>query len=147
MSRLDAFLNPEDVLALQLAEQKREADRVRTHIKAVIEAVRATAPTDGSPAAHFFSGQLTGLSVAAMILAGVDAERAMEKVAEKATELAEQATADSVPADQALERVQALASEWIRGGGPTLGTSVNRWWDTRLAELLAALNPAREATS
>lgn len=43
-----------------------------------------------------------------------------------------------------VQRVTALYERWVKAGPPPLGTSVSRWWDTRLAELHTALNPAKE---
>ena len=43
-------------------------------------------------------------------------------------------------AEVALTRVHALADRRTQAGPPPLGTSVSRWWDTRLTELRAALN-------
>lgn len=43
--------------------------------------------------------------------------------------------------DEALSRVRVLHERWIKAGAPPLGTSINRWWDTRLAEQGAALKP------
>jgi hypothetical protein len=43
-------------------------------------------------------------------------------------------------AEAALERVRRLADGWVKAGPPPLGTSMARWWDKRLIELLAALD-------
>ncbi|MDX2846438.1 hypothetical protein PV377_47355 [Streptomyces ipomoeae] len=49
--------------------------------------------------------------------------------------------------EKRLARVTALAERWVRSGPPPLGTPLARWWDKRLAELLAALDePAPAAT-
>lgn len=50
------------------------------------------------------------------------------------------ATTRAARAEAALTRVQALADRWVKAG-PPLGASVARWWDVRLAELHAALQP------
>ncbi|WP_405960581.1 hypothetical protein OG235_24615 [Streptomyces sp. NBC_00024] len=47
-------------------------------------------------------------------------------------------------AEQDVSRVIALYEQWVKAGPPPLGTSINRWWDSRLAELHAALlNPTK----
>lgn len=38
------------------------------------------------------------------------------------------------------QRVSALYERWLKSGAPPLGTSVSRWWDTRLVELRTALD-------
>lgn len=52
-------------------------------------------------------------------------------------ELTRQAEAD-------VSRVIDLYERWVKAGPPPLGTSVSRWWDTRLAELHTALNPKEQ---
>lgn len=42
-------------------------------------------------------------------------------------------------AEAAVERVRALAAQWIEAGPPPLGVQMARWWDARLVELNAAL--------
>lgn len=44
-------------------------------------------------------------------------------------------------AEQDVTRVINLYEQWVKAGPPPLGTPVSRWWDKRLAELHAALNP------
>lgn len=44
-------------------------------------------------------------------------------------------------AETELADVRALRDRWVKAGPPPLGTSVSRWWDKRLVELHAALNP------
>lgn len=47
-------------------------------------------------------------------------------------------------AEQDVSRAIALYERWVKAGPPPLGTSMSRWWDTRLAELHTALNPTKE---
>ena len=47
-------------------------------------------------------------------------------------------------ADATVQRVTDLYERWVKAGAPPLGTSMSRWWDRRLAELHAALEPAKE---
>ncbi|MFF9312183.1 hypothetical protein ACF1BS_14855 [Streptomyces sp. NPDC014748] len=42
-------------------------------------------------------------------------------------------------------RVSDLYKQWVKAGPPPFGTSLSRWWDARLAELHAALQPAAGA--
>ncbi|MET8765500.1 hypothetical protein [Streptomyces sp. NPDC004658] len=42
-------------------------------------------------------------------------------------------------ADADMQRVIALYERWVKAGPPPLGASITRWWDTRLAELHAAI--------
>lgn len=42
---------------------------------------------------------------------------------------------------QRADQLAALYERWVKAGPPPIGMSVSRWWDTRLAELRAALNP------
>ena len=44
-------------------------------------------------------------------------------------------------AEADVSRVIDLYERWVKVGPPPLGTSVSRWWDKRLVELHAALNP------
>lgn len=44
-------------------------------------------------------------------------------------------------AETELAGVRALRDRWVKAGPPPLGTSMSRWWDRRLVELHAALNP------
>lgn len=44
-------------------------------------------------------------------------------------------------AETTVTRVIDLYERWVKAGPPPLGTSLSRWWDTRLAELHAAINP------
>jgi hypothetical protein len=44
-------------------------------------------------------------------------------------------------AEADVSRVIDLYERWVKAGPPPLGTSVSRWWDKRLVELHAALNP------
>lgn len=44
-------------------------------------------------------------------------------------------------AEAELAGVRALNERWVKAG-PPLGQSISRWWDRRLAELGAALQPA-----
>ncbi|MFD3574742.1 hypothetical protein [Streptomyces sp. NPDC058644] len=50
----------------------------------------------------------------------------------------------AAPETEKTARVIALYEQWVKAGPPPLGTPVSRWWDTRLAELATALNPAKE---
>lgn len=46
--------------------------------------------------------------------------------------------------EAAVQRVIALYERWVKAGPPPLGTSINRWVDSRLAELHnALLNPSQ----
>lgn len=54
-----------------------------------------------------------------------------------AKRLAPGARATDAAAD--IQRVAALHDRWVKAGPPPLGTSINRWWDRRLAELHHAL--------
>lgn len=47
-------------------------------------------------------------------------------------------------ADADVKRVITLYERWVKAGPPQLGTSVARWWDTRLAELHAAILPPEQ---
>lgn len=44
-------------------------------------------------------------------------------------------------AETALAGVRALRDRWVKAGPPPLGVPMSRWWDKRLVELHAALNP------
>lgn len=44
-------------------------------------------------------------------------------------------------AEETVSRVISLHETWTATGPPPLGTSLNRWWDNRLVELAAAINP------
>lgn len=51
-------------------------------------------------------------------------------------------TPPDTPAD--MSAVRDLLDRWLAAGPPPLGTSINRWWDRRLAELAAAIaRPSR----
>lgn len=39
-----------------------------------------------------------------------------------------------------VSRVIDLYERWVKAGGPPIGTSLGRWWDTRLLELCTAIN-------
>ncbi len=43
-----------------------------------------------------------------------------------------------------VSRVIDLYERWVAAGPPPLGTSISRWWDARLVELHAALDPPKE---
>ncbi|GHA28826.1 hypothetical protein GCM10010372_30850 [Streptomyces tauricus] len=45
-------------------------------------------------------------------------------------------------ADADVQRVIDLYERWVKAGPPPLGTSMARWWDTRLLELCAVINGA-----
>jgi hypothetical protein len=45
-----------------------------------------------------------------------------------------------------IDRVRALADQWVKAGPPPLGTPIARWWDGRLVELNVALDEAKDAT-
>ena len=47
-------------------------------------------------------------------------------------------------AEATLAGVRALYERWVKAGVPPLGSSINRWWDMRLAELGAALQKTGE---
>ncbi|MBP5922153.1 MULTISPECIES: hypothetical protein [Streptomyces] len=47
--------------------------------------------------------------------------------------------------EAAVQRVIDLYERWVKAGPPPLGTSINRWWDSRLAELRAAVLPEGQA--
>ncbi|MFJ6073669.1 hypothetical protein ACIQFU_22980 [Streptomyces sp. NPDC093065] len=48
-------------------------------------------------------------------------------------------------AEDTVTRVIDLYEQWVAAGPPPLGTSMSRWWDTRLVELHNAIQPpARE---
>ncbi|HET6355997.1 hypothetical protein [Streptomyces sp.] len=49
--------------------------------------------------------------------------------------------------DADVQRVIDLYERWVKAGPPPLGTSMSRWWDVRLAELHAAINPPKEPTT
>jgi hypothetical protein len=49
-------------------------------------------------------------------------------------------------AEAIRERVRVLADRWVKAGPPPLGTSVSRWWDTRLVELNTALDDPENQT-
>ncbi len=53
-------------------------------------------------------------------------------------------TPDEQAAEDTVTRVIALYEQWVKAGPPPLGTPVSRWWDTRLAELHAAILPPDE---
>jgi len=59
-------------------------------------------------------------------------------------ELPDRPADDTTPAEVGVSRVNALYERWVKAGPPPLGSSINRWWDRRLAELGAAVNPAKE---
>ncbi|NUS29794.1 MAG: hypothetical protein HOV92_37025 [Streptomyces sp.] len=44
-------------------------------------------------------------------------------------------------AEADLQRVTDLYEAWCKAGPPPLGTSIARWWDTRLIELRDAILP------
>jgi hypothetical protein len=48
---------------------------------------------------------------------------------------------DQTAAEPDTTRVTALYEQWVKAGPPPLGAPLARWWDRRLAELRAALNP------
>ncbi|MFC8515515.1 hypothetical protein [Streptomyces sp. NPDC057257] len=45
-----------------------------------------------------------------------------------------------------MQRVIRLYEQWVKAGPPPLGTSVSRWWDTRLVELHDAILPPTDQT-
>ncbi|WP_119580475.1 hypothetical protein [Streptomyces europaeiscabiei] len=45
-------------------------------------------------------------------------------------------------AETELAGVRALRDRWVKAGPPPLGTPTSRWWDRRLVELGATLQPA-----
>jgi hypothetical protein len=47
-------------------------------------------------------------------------------------------------AEDTVTRVIDLVERWTAAGPPPIGTSMARWWDTRLVELRNAINPAPE---
>lgn len=103
MSRLDAFLNPEDVLARDLDAAKRETTRVRTHIKALCDELKTAAGPAGNPTAQvFISGMLTGLASSVRILDGAAAEDALQEVEQRLAATIGRAYLDgALPADPA----------------------------------------------
>lgn len=50
----------------------------------------------------------------------------------------------AVALEQQLAAVAALHTQWVAAGPPPLGTSMARWWDARLVEHHAALNPQED---
>jgi hypothetical protein len=48
-------------------------------------------------------------------------------------------------AHEDVQRVIGLYEQWVKAGPPPLGASMARWWDARLAELHAAINPPEHA--
>lgn len=52
---------------------------------------------------------------------------------------------DAIRQDEAdVQRVIDLYERWVKSGAPPVGTSISRWWDTRLAELHTAIRPPKE---
>jgi hypothetical protein len=49
-------------------------------------------------------------------------------------------------AEDTVSRVVTLHEQWVKAGPPPLGAPLARWWDTRLAELHNAIQPADETT-
>lgn len=70
--------------------------------------------------------------IAAAVLAAVAAESPWLKATAE----------DLAAAEQRVKQIAELRDRWVTAGPPPLGTSINRWWDRRLAELHAALQPA-----
>lgn len=50
-------------------------------------------------------------------------------------------TTPEARAEETITRVTGLYEQWVKAGPPPLGTSMSRWWDRRLVEFHAALNP------
>lgn len=48
---------------------------------------------------------------------------------------------DQTAAEPGTAPVADLYEQWVKAGPPPLGAPLARWWDRRLAELRAALNP------
>lgn len=48
-------------------------------------------------------------------------------------------------AEEDVTRVIDLYERWVKAGPPPLGTSMARWWDTRLVELRDAILPPKQA--
>lgn len=78
-----------------------------------------------------------------------------KKITEKVTAVAQRKEAVAYANEQkqraeqaeaAIERVRALADQWVKAGPPPLGTSIARWWDRRLAELQTALAEPKDPT-
>ncbi|GHI91706.1 hypothetical protein [Streptomyces olivaceus] len=53
---------------------------------------------------------------------------------------------DPESAEATVTRVVALHEQWVKAGFPPLGVNLNRWWDSRLAELHNAIQPADQTT-
>jgi len=49
-------------------------------------------------------------------------------------------------AEGTVTRVIDLYEQWVKAGPPPLGAPLARWWDTRLAELHNAIQPADQTT-
>ncbi|MFF8679525.1 hypothetical protein ACF07F_16600 [Streptomyces sp. NPDC015237] len=49
-------------------------------------------------------------------------------------------------AQDTVTRVINLHEQWVKAGPPPLGVPLARWWDTRLAELHNAIQPADQTT-
>lgn len=126
----------EEQLALNLAEKKQcSAQQWPQRLaRAETALARIQAIADDHPA---------GIDTALIHAALPDREAATQAteppVVDRQTAVVLAALHRSAEAD--VSRVIDLYERWVKAGPPPLGTSVSRWWDKRLVELHAALNP------
>ncbi|MCF0086660.1 MULTISPECIES: hypothetical protein [unclassified Streptomyces] len=69
-----------------------------------------------------------------------DRDRLGKRLSEQETETMRQLDR-AEHAEAAINQARALYESWVHAGPPPLGTSMARWWDSRLIELRTALQP------
>ena len=134
-------------------------DRVRTHIKALIDECKHGAETAPEPAQMFFSGMLSGLAASVEILDGGRAETSMELMVQRLAAAIGQAYLDGKlphqpPAPDAeseqqlsreqlaatIERVRAIKKAPSRSPYNTLANAQDNGWDAALSAVHEALD-------
>ena len=73
------------------------------------------------------------------LLAAIDQTWAYGELAATPEQLVDDYAHHLAEQSAALAQVRALYESWVHAGPPPLGASMARWWDSRLAELRAAL--------
>ncbi|MEZ7005598.1 hypothetical protein [Streptomyces sp. AD55] len=158
---LDALYAERDRLADRLEAAQGAIRRLMRHQHERVERVRAVADrlADGTEAG-FRAALAIRETLPAVPTVNLDhpqhrftalpvdpeAEQAAET---RAREMAEQHETNArmfaalhKSAEDTVTRVITLHEQWVAAGPPPLGTSLARWWDTRLAELHDAIQPA-----
>lgn len=73
------------------------------------------------------------------LLAAIDQTWAYGELATTPEQLVDDYAHHLAEQSAVLAQVRALYEQWVTAGPPPLGASMARWWDSRLAELRAAL--------